>query len=277
MTNRLIKSFRFLIRVYQEFYSNQGFLLSGAVAYYTLLSIIPMALLFIIGLSSFVSEDYLIVLLRGALGAFGESQADMIAKQVEVAYLHRDRIGLIGLISLLLFSGLAFRTLQTAIASIFAAGSNETNRATWLRWLIPYCYVLGLAISFTLITMVAGFIDVFAGQEFTIFERTISFENFGSHLLSVAIVFGEVVLFSLIYQALPAQPVLWRHALIGGLVATLLWEITRRVVIWFSTTISTIDVLYGSFAVLITLLVALEAAAIILLFGAQTIALYNQD
>lgn len=277
MTNRLIKSFRFLIRVYQEFYSNQGFLLSGAVAYYTLLSIIPMALLFIIGLSSFVSEDYLIVLLRGALGAFGESQADMIAKQVEVAYLHRDRIGLIGLISLLLFSGLAFRTLQTAIASIFAAGGNETNRATWLRWLIPYCYVLGLAISFTLITMVAGFIDVFAGQEFTIFERTISFENFGSHLLSVAIVFGEVVLFSLIYQALPAQPVLWRHALIGGLVATLLWEITRRVVIWFSTTISTIDVLYGSFAVLITLLVALEAAAIILLFGAQTIALYNQD
>lgn len=277
MTNRLIKSFRFLIRVYQEFYSNQGFLLSGAVAYYTLLSIIPMALLFIIGLSSFVSEDQLITLLRGALGAFGESQADMIAKQVEVAYLHRDRIGLIGLISLLLFSGLAFRTLQTAIASIFAAGGNETNRATWLRWLIPYCYVLGLAISFTLITMVAGFVDVFAGQEFTIFERTISFENFGSHLLSVAIVFGEVVLFSLIYQALPAQPVLWRHALIGGLVATLLWEITRRVVIWFSTTISTIDVLYGSFAVLITLLVALEAAAIILLFGAQTIALYNQD
>ena len=46
----------FLIRVLRSFRRNQGLLLAGAVAYYTLLSIIPMFALILVGLSHFIEE-----------------------------------------------------------------------------------------------------------------------------------------------------------------------------------------------------------------------------
>lgn len=273
---RILEGVKFAIIVYREFYHNQGLLLAGAVAYYTLLSIIPIALLFVIALSGFISEDQLIALFRNALGAFGDSQANAITAQVETAYENRERIGLIGIGSLFFFSGLAFRTLQTAIAALFNSNDQTATRATWLEWLIPYLYVLGLAVSFAAVTVIAGLMDAFADRELRLFGYTLSSAQFGSFLLEIGIIVGEVVLFSLIYHALPVQKVLWRYALVGGLVATFLWEVARRIVVWFSTTISAVDILYGSFATLIILFLALEVAAIILLFGAQFIAVYSR-
>jgi membrane protein len=52
--------FSFLLRVLRGFRRNQGLLLSGAVAYYTLLSIVPMSILALIGLSHFIEGERLI-------------------------------------------------------------------------------------------------------------------------------------------------------------------------------------------------------------------------
>lgn len=49
----------FLVRVLVRFKENQGLLLSGALAYYALLSIVPMSILALIGLSQFIEETQL--------------------------------------------------------------------------------------------------------------------------------------------------------------------------------------------------------------------------
>ena len=49
----------FLLRVLVGFKRNQGLLLAGAVAYYTLLSIIPMLALILVGFSHFIEEEQL--------------------------------------------------------------------------------------------------------------------------------------------------------------------------------------------------------------------------
>ena len=67
-----------------------------------------------------------------------------------------------------------------------------------------------------------------------------------------------------------------RHALIGGITAALLWEITRHVLVWYFSTLSLVNVVYGTFATVIIILLSLEAAAIILLLGAQVIAEYER-
>jgi len=54
--NRLFGS---LLMVLRGFKRNQGLLLSGAVAYYTLLSIVPMSILALIVLSHFMGEEQL--------------------------------------------------------------------------------------------------------------------------------------------------------------------------------------------------------------------------
>jgi uncharacterized BrkB/YihY/UPF0761 family membrane protein len=71
---------------------------------------------------------------------------------------------------------------------------------------------------------------------------------------------------------MPAVRTTFRHALIGGVTATILWEITRHVLVWYYSTLSMVNVIYGSFATAVVALLITEVAALILLLGAQVIA-----
>src|SRR5438309_5051190 len=67
-----------------------------------------------------------------------------------------------------------------------------------------------------------------------------------------------------------------RHALIGGVTAALLWDITRHVLVWYYNTMSQIQVVYGSLTTAIAVLLSVEIGAIVLLLGAQVIAEYER-
>ena len=71
---------------------------------------------------------------------------------------------------------------------------------------------------------------------------------------------------------MPVTSVPLRHALIGGLVAAILWEIARNVLVWWFSSVSLVNIVYGSLATVIVVLLTLETAAVILLLGAQIIA-----
>ena len=79
-----------------------------------------------------------------------------------------------------------------------------------------------------------------------------------------------------IYLVMPVGRLSVRHALIGGITAAFLWEMTRHVLVWYFSTLSLVNVVFGAFATVIIILLTLEAAAIILLFGAQVIAEYER-
>ncbi len=64
--------------------------------------------------------------------------------------------------------------------------------------------------------------------------------------------------------------------LMGAVTAALLWEITRRVLVWYFATLSQVNVVYGSLATAIVVLFSLEALATLLLFGAQLISEYER-
>jgi uncharacterized BrkB/YihY/UPF0761 family membrane protein len=75
---------------------------------------------------------------------------------------------------------------------------------------------------------------------------------------------------------MPVGRLALRHALIGGATAALLWEATRHALVWYFSTLSMVNLVYGSFAAAIAVLLSLEAGAIILLLGAQVIAEYER-
>ena len=66
------------------------------------------------------------------------------------------------------------------------------------------------------------------------------------------------------------------HALIGGVTAAALWEVSRHALVWYFTTLSQIGVVYGSLTTAIAVLLSLELAATLLLLGAQVIAEYER-
>jgi membrane protein len=64
--------------------------------------------------------------------------------------------------------------------------------------------------------------------------------------------------------------------LLGGATAALLWEITRHVLVWYFSTLSQVNVVYGSLTTAIVVLLSLEIAATLLLLGAQVISEYER-
>jgi len=76
---------------------------------------------------------------------------------------------------------------------------------------------------------------------------------------------------------MPVGGITFRHALLGGVTATVLWEITRRGLVWYYSTLSMVNVIYGSLGTAIVLLLTIEVAAIILLLGAQVIAEFERS
>ena len=89
-------------------------------------------------------------------------------------------------------------------------------------------------------------------------------------------VLGEVFVLTSVYLIMPVGLPSWRHALIGGIVATVLWEIMRHLLVWYFGTLSQISVVYGSLTTAIVVLLSLEIAATLLLLGAQVIAEYER-
>ena len=89
-------------------------------------------------------------------------------------------------------------------------------------------------------------------------------------------VLGEILLLTSVYLVMPVGQLAWSHALVGGIAATLLWELTRHGLVWYFTTLSFVSIIYGSLATTIIILLSFEFAAIILLLGAQVIAEYER-
>jgi membrane protein len=61
-------------------------------------------------------------------------------------------------------------------------------------------------------------------------------------------------------------------AAIGGMTATILWEITRSILVWYYAHLSLVNLIYGSIATVVVALLSVEAVALIILLGAQVIA-----
>src|SRR5450631_1118264 len=115
----MVRLFGFLQRVVSGFMRNQGLLLSGAVAYYTLLSVVPLSILALVVLTNFIEEQQLILTLSTYLEMVIPGYASTLTEQVSAFLEHRKVVGVIGFLGMLFFSSTAFSMLENAISVIF--------------------------------------------------------------------------------------------------------------------------------------------------------------
>jgi membrane protein len=264
--------FGFLLRVLRGFVHNQGLLLSGALAYYTLLSIVPMSILFLTGLSHLIAKEQLLHTLSTYAGMVMPGYTAVLAEQVQVFLEHRQAVGIIGFLAMLFFSSLAFGVLQSALAVIFFNPVRISSRNFLISAVIPYVYVLSIGLGIVLVSFITGALETLEKTQLILFGWTVSLEATSRIALYIMGVLSEVVLLSSIYLLMPAVRTTFRHALIGGVTATVLWELSRQVLVWYYSTLSMVNLIYGSFATAVVALLITEAAALILLLGAQVIA-----
>lgn len=268
----MARFFDFPLRVLHGFIRNQGLLLSGAVAYYTLLSIIPMSILALIVLTHFIEEQQLIHTLSQYLEMVIPGYAATLSEQVRVFLEHRKAVGIIGFLVMLFFSSMAFSMLGKAIAVIFSQRPGIRRRNLLVSAIIPYAYILAMGLGIMLVSLITGAIETLKSRQLMVFGLHLNPEGSTVLLLYLMGVLAEMLMLTSFYLVMPLVRVRFNHALVGGITATILWEITRRVLVWYYACVSMVNVIYGSVTTVVVALLSIEVVAIILLLGAQVIA-----
>ena len=268
---------KFLWRVLIGFKRNQGLLLAGAVAYYTLLSVIPMLALILVGLSHFIEEEQLYNTILSNLKLVIPAYAESVSDQVWGFLARRQLVGIVGILFMLFFSSMAFTVLENAMAVIFSHRSRKHRRHFLISAVIPYAYIFLLGIGVLVITIVAGALGALSDKHLIFLGRDLSLEGTSRLMLYLSGMAGMVVMLTSLYLVMPLGHIPVRYALAGGVTAAVLWEIIRHVLVWYYSNISLVNVIYGSLATAVVALLSIEIAVIILLLGAQVIAEFEHS
>lgn len=265
---------RFLWRVVKGFRANQGVLLSGAVAYYSLLSLVPMFSLLLVMLSAVIDERRLLAVLEEALHVMVSDEARLITQEVETFLAHKDLIGVFGILVMIFFSGFAFTVLENAMLVIFHHRVRRERRHFLTSALLPYLFIALLGAGMLLVTVISGLVQ--AGQRISLGDMALELDATGAMVVYAFGVLGFILMLTAVYLVMPVGKISFRHALLGGVSAGVLWELLRHVLVWYFSTLSAVNVIYGSLATAIVALLSLEVAGMIVLLGAQVIAEYER-
>ena len=152
----------FAAQTWKAFRANQGLLLAGGVAYYTLLSIVPLMILLVIILSHVIEADRLMATLAHYLEIVVPGQSAPLIEELRGFIAHREVIGWTLAVTLIFFSSLAFSVLENAMSVIFYHRVLDKRRPMMVSLLIPYLYILILGIGLLVVTLVAGALQSFA-------------------------------------------------------------------------------------------------------------------
>ena len=266
----------FTLSVLKAFRANQGLLLAGAVAYYALLSIVPFLMLVVVALSHVISQAELLDTLRRYLELLMPGQSVSIVAEVANFLDNRELITWVLGGTMLFFSSFAFTVLENAMSVIFVHRVAIRRRHFLVSALLPYCYMLALGIGVMLVTVVAGTLQVLGTESVHLLGSDWSLGGVSGALLYLLGLAGEILVLTSIYLVMPVGRLSLSHALVGGITAALLWEAARHVLVWYFSTLSQVNVVYGSMTTAIVVMFSLEIGATLLLFGAQVIAEYER-
>jgi YihY family inner membrane protein len=266
----------FLMQTLKAFRANQGMLLAGAIAYYALLSIVPLLILIVIALSRFVSPPVLFDTLTRLLEWLIPGQAAAIVQELSNFLVHQAVVGWFLLVTMLFFSSLAFTVLENAMSVIFVHRVVVRRRHFLTSAVLPYLYSLSLGVGVLIVTLVCSGLQAVGADNIDLFGMHLSLGGVSRALLYLLGVAGEIFVLTSIYLVIPVGRPALRHALFGAVTAALLWEVTRHFLVWYFATLSQVSVVYGSLTTAIIVLFSLELLATLLLFGAQLIAEYER-
>jgi uncharacterized BrkB/YihY/UPF0761 family membrane protein len=154
----------FPLRIMRSFRRNQGLLLAGAVAYYTLLSIVPLSIVVPTVQTLFIDEEQLIHTLSTYLGMVIPGYAATLIEQVQAFIEHRNVVGIIGFLGMLFFSSLAFSMLENAMSVIFFQRGRIHRRYFLISAIIPYAYIIVMGIGIGLVSFIVGAIETLGNR-----------------------------------------------------------------------------------------------------------------
>lgn len=268
----VVKALRLCNVALREFTEGDLTLRAMSLVYTTLLSIVPVLAISFSVLKAFgahndVVEPFLLKFLA-PLGAKGEEITSTI-----IGFVENMKVGVLGSIGLGMLIYTVISVIQKVEKSFNSIWRIKKPRSLSRRF-SDYISVLivGPILIFSAIGLTASFMSN------TVVQKIISIEPFGSLFYFFAEKTPYLFVcaaFTFLYIFMPNTKVRFKSALVGGVLAGILWETAGWAFASFVVTSTKYAAVYSGFAILIMFMIWLYVSWLILLVGAQ-ITFYHQ-
>lgn len=252
---------RFAIFVLQRFTQLRCTEIAASLSYTSLLSLVPLMAVIFAGFSSFSVFQALFQEIQQFIFAnFIPSSSELIQNYLNEFVGKASRLTLVGLLGLFAVALMLMWQIDRALNHIWG----ESKKKNLLRTLLTYWAVLTLGpvlmgISLMLTSYIVS-LPLITSAADTIGVRT--------QMLSMLPVIMTLLAFSLIYLVIPNRRVKLLHALIGGLSATLFFELAKRGFALYVSYNTTYTSLYGALATVPIFLIWIYISWLVTLLGA---------
>jgi len=244
-------------------------LMAAAIAFYGLLSLVPLGALAIsvfgrmLG-SSEAAEQQVASFLRSSLPA-GDADVSQAIRQ----FTHpsgRWFIEIIGVLGLLWAGSRLFHTLEDVLTRVWSG--HGRGRHFLLRNLIAFAATIIAGFIFLAITLITTAAAALASRA-ALLQELPAFLNPGPWLRAFGGPLAAWLMFLLTYKFLPQARARWAEATVGAAAAAVLWEITRLAFAALLKHSAAYGQLYGSLAGAVVVSVWIYFSASIMLVGAE--------
>ena len=256
---------RVLHMLVRELMGGQLNLRAMSLVYTTLLSIVPLLAVSFSVLKGFGVHNKVEPLLFNLLEPLGPNGAEITAKII--GFVENVKVGVLGSVGFALLIYTVIALMQKIESAFNFVWQIENLRSLSQRF---SNYLSVILIGPVLIFSAVGFTATALDMELS--RRLIALEPFGTLMLlggKLVPYFLVCTAFTLIYIFIPNTRVNFRAALIGGVIAGVLWKFTGWGFATFIASSSKYAAIYSSFAFMILLLIWMYLSWLVLLVGSQ--------
>lgn len=258
-------SLKIAVMVGRDFVQNLVKLQAMALAFKTLLSLAPLLAVVFSLLKAFGVHNRMEPALAEALAPLGEKGAEITAHLI--AFVNRmsaGALGSVGLVTLFITVLSLMGTIEEAFNHIWRVKSPRKLARRFSDYLSAI--LVGPVLVFAAVTITATL------QNNAVVQSLLSLQALGAVILFLLRLVPYLTLwgaFSFVYMFIPNTRVRLSSALVGGLVAAVLWQTVGWGFAVFVASSTRYYVIYSSFAILLLFLLWLHIGWVIVLLGAQ--------
>ncbi len=256
------RSGRFMRLLGTRFVEDQGLVNAASLAYATLLALVPLMTVFLAIFAAFpiserVAEEVQSFVFENFVPTSGEVLQEYLQEfSRKASQLTGTGFGFLIVVALLLMSNIerAFNTIWRVRRK-----RRPLSRFT-MYWAILTLGPLLIGISVAATSYLVS-IPFFTDAATTL--------GFGQRLLALAPMLASAIAFTLLYAVVPNRRVPFRHALAGGVLAALFFELAKQGFAFYLTNFPTYEAIYGVLAVIPIFLVWIYLSWLVTLLGAE--------
>jgi membrane protein len=274
---RLYRDMRWWVSIFvtavQRFDQHDSEMRAAAIAYYALISLFPLILLLIVGVSYVLETEAAQARVLELVGTYIPTSIDIVRESIRQILGARGAISAVALITFTWSAMAVFSTIERAMNRIWDV---TVLRPYWRGKLMALLGIIGIG-TLTVLSVSTTAAVTYVKDVILPFVASHTEVDIGPWAVLVVLLpyLTSVLLFMLAYRIFPYSNLGWRDVWPGALLAGLVWEQAKRLFALYLTGFNRTSFVYGSVGAIIATLIWFYLTAMILLIGAEISSAYT--